>query len=115
MWIFIKFINIEHGCRQGDPISPYLFIIAAQVLTILILNNKKIKGIFCGSTEIKLSQFADDTTLILDGTYQSLQAALNVLEVFGSLSGLLVNTENSQVVWIGKKKYCKEKLLRLNL
>ena len=48
-----RFINIERGCRQGGPISPYLFIIAAQVLTILILNNKKIKGIFCRSTEIK--------------------------------------------------------------
>ena len=100
-----KFINIERGCRQGDPIFPYLFIIAAQVLTILILNNKKIKGIFCGSTEINLSQFADDTTLILDGISQSLQAALNVLEVFGSLSGLQVNTEKTQVVWVGKIYY----------
>ena len=95
-----KFINIERGCCQGDPISPYLFIIASQILTILTLNNKKIKGIFCGSTEIKLSQFADDTTLILDGTSQSLQAALNVLEVFGSLSGLRVNTEK-KLKWYG--------------
>ena len=110
-----KFINIERGCRQGDPISPYLFIIAAQILTILILKNPNVKGIFCGNTEIKLSQFADDTTLILDGTPHSLQAALNVLEVFGSLSGLKVNTEKTQIVWIGKKKRCKEKLLNLNL
>ena len=26
-----------------------------------------------------------------------------------------MNTKKNQVVWIGKKKYCKEKLLRLNL
>ena len=110
-----NFINIERGCRQGDPISSYLFIIAAQILTILILNNPNVKGIFCGDSEIKLCQFADDTTLILDGTPHSLQAALNVLEVFGTLSGLRVNTEKTQVVWIGKKKRCKEKLLKLNL
>ena len=78
------------------------------------LNNENIKGIVCGSTVIKLSQF-DDTTLILDGTPQSLQAALNVLKVVGSLSVLQVSTEKAQVVWIGKKKYCNEKLLRLNL
>ena len=110
-----KYIDIERGCRQGDPISSYLFILAAQILTILFLNNPNVKGISCGSTQIKLSQFADDTTFILDGTPQSLQAAFNVLEIFGSVSGLRVNTEKIKVVWIGKKKQCNEKLLKLNL
>ena len=50
-----KFIDIERGCRQGDPISSYLFILAAQILTILFLNNPNVKGISCGSAEIKLS------------------------------------------------------------
>ena len=40
-----------------------------------------------------MTQFADDTTLILDGTTNSLEAALNILEIFGSISGLKVNTE----------------------
>ena len=53
--------------------------------------------------------------MILDGTPQSLQAALNVLEIFGSVSGLRVYTEKTQVVWIGKTKHCNEKLLKLNL
>ena len=110
-----KYINIERGFHQGDPISPSLFSFAAQILTILILNNQNIKGKFCSNIEIKLSQFVDDTTLILDGTSQSLQAALNVLEVFRLLSGQRVNNEKTQMLWIGKKKYFKEKLLRLDL
>ena len=109
-----EFINIQRGCRQGDPISPYLFILAAQILAILILNNPDIKGIKCNNSVFKLTQFADDTTLILDGKVNSLTAALNTLEVFGNISGLKVNKDKTQIVWIGKKKHCKEKLLNLN-
>ena len=84
-------------------------------MTIHILNNQKRKGIFCGSTEIKLSQFTDDTTLILDGITQSLQTALNVLEVFRSLSGLQVNTEKNSSGMDRKEKVLQRKLLRLTL
>ena len=54
---------------------------------------KKIKGITVSQKEIKITQFADDTTITLDGTEDSLQASLNVLEIFGSISGLKINTE----------------------
>ena len=60
-------INIERGCRQGDPIAPYLFILCAQILCYMIIQNKKIRGINFNNTEIKISQYADDTTLILCG------------------------------------------------
>ena len=61
------------------------------------------KGIYVNGIEHKITQFADDTTLILDGSKVSLIAALNVLEIFGSISGLQVNTEKNKVIWIGKK------------
>ena len=46
------------------------------------------KGIYVNGIEHKITQFADDTTLILDGSKDSLIAVLNVLEIFGSISGL---------------------------
>ena len=61
-------IQIGRGCRQGDPISPYLYIIGSQILTVLILHNPDIKGIFIKGTEFKVTQYADDMTLFLDGS-----------------------------------------------
>ena len=63
--------NIERGCRQGDPIASYLFLMCAQVLLLLVKFNKDIVGITIDHMECKLTQFADDTTLILDGSVGS--------------------------------------------
>ena len=54
----------------------------------MINKNPDIKGIIFRNEEVKMSQFADDKTLTLDGTQKSLQAALNT---FGSYSGLKIN------------------------
>ena len=102
--------QIERGCKQGDPLSCYLFILCAEWLAAMIKNNKNIKGIYIGDFEHKLSQFADDTTIVLDSTLESLQAALNTIEIFGSYSGLKMNCDKTKIIWIGKKKLSKEKL-----
>ena len=46
----------------------------------------------------------------MDDSESSLQQILNILEVFGSLSGLKMNMSKTKMVWLGKKKYSKEKL-----
>ena len=56
----------------------------------------EIVGIKIGKTEFKMVQYADDTTIIIDGSRDSLQATLNVLEIYVSLSGLRVNTEKNK-------------------
>ena len=101
--------NIERGCRQGDPISSYLFLLCAQVLFCMVDNNIYIKGISLNNINFKMTQFADDTTLFLDGSKDSLVAALNTLEIFGSLSGLKVNTEKTKIIWLGRKKHSRDK------
>ena len=71
-------IPIERGCRQRDPLSVYLFLICAEILYIMIDSKQDIKGIKVNGKEIKITQFADDMTLILKGECGSLQAALNI-------------------------------------
>jgi hypothetical protein len=53
-----EWFYLQRGCRQGDPISPYIFILCAEVLADLIRNNENIKGIKLQNTEFKISQFA---------------------------------------------------------
>jgi hypothetical protein len=93
--------DIQRGCRQGGPIAPYLFILCAEILAVLIKQNKDIKGIYVKNTEHKISQYADDTLLALDGSPKSLFAALDTIEFFSSFSGLKVNTSKTKIVWIG--------------
>ena len=100
-----SFFKLGRGCRQGDPISPYLFILCAEILAARIRNNKKIKGIKIDNVEFKLSQYADDTSAFLDGSKTSLEETLTELELFADISGLKINYDKTQVVWIGAKKY----------
>ena len=98
-----SFFNIQRGCRQGDPLSPYLFVICAEFLAAKIKKNENIKGIIINGIEFKISQYADDTSVILDGTETSLNHTLTELSHFSQISGLKVNFDKTQLVWIGAK------------
>ena len=58
------FLHIGRGCRQRDPVSSFLLVLCAEILGIMIRNNKDIKGIVINNKEHKLSQHADDTLFI---------------------------------------------------
>ena len=100
-----SFFKIGRGCCQGDPFSPYLFIICVEFLAVKIRNNKNIKGIKVNILEFRISQYADDTSIILDGSESSLNQTISELERFSRISGLHVNFEKTQFVWIGSEKY----------
>ena len=105
-----QWFTILRGCRQGDPLSPYIFIICAEILAILIRKDKNIKGIMIDLKEHLVSQYADDTSLTLDATERSLNATLKVLKFYADASGLRVNMDKTKVVWFGSMKNSKQKL-----
>ena len=97
--------RIRCGCRQGDPLSPYLFIIYTEFSAIKIRQNSKIKGTKIHNTEFKISQYADDTSIFLDGSSDALNCTIIELDKFANVSGLKINFDKTQVVWIGSKKH----------
>ena len=106
-----NFFKLSRGVRQGCPLSPYLFILSAEILADAIRKKQRIKGIEINGIDFKLSQYADDTTLILDGSEESFLESVILIETFGNISGLRLNIKKTEALWIGSKKDCDLKLL----
>ena len=62
------------------------------------------------ASKCKVSQYADDTTLILDGTKASIERSFLLPDVFAKLSGLKVNYEKTESLWIGSFKNRTDRL-----
>ena len=73
-----KYVNLEKGARQGDPISAYLFIIALEVLFLLIKNDTSIKGIKVFGCAFLSTAYADDSTFFL----KDLASVKKLLDIF---------------------------------
>lgn len=98
---FSEFFNIRRGCRQGDPVSPYIFVMCAEILSILFKKDENITGIKIGKSVHKISQYADDTCIYLNGTETSLRNSLNLLDQYAKFSGLKPNIAKTRCIWIG--------------
>ena len=98
------YFKLQRGVRQGDPLSPYLFILAIELFAQAVRESKTIKGIKINEdSEIKISQYADDTNGILDGIV-SARAFLEILRKFECCSGLKVNKEKTEAMWLGNER-----------
>ena len=96
------YFELIRGVRQGDPLSPYLFLLAVETLAIAIRANEEIKGIVINQEETKLLQYADDTAVLTD--LESAQKLFQLLDKFKELSGLKVNSSKTEGRWIGSLK-----------
>ena len=104
---------LERGCRQGDPISPYLFILCSEFLTLAFKQSTNIEGITIRQREHRLSQYADDTSAFLKASEQNLRNCLEILEWFYRKSGLKINIHKTKVIRIGPicetdRRFCRE-------
>ena len=110
---FSPSFTLQRGCRQGDPISPYLFILCSEFLTLALNKNKDLEGIKILDKEHKLCQYADDTSIFMRATQKNLKICLDILQWFYRISGLKINVKKTKVIRIGNiretdRRFCKE-------
>ena len=88
--------KIEKGVRQGCPLYPYLFVLFVEGLANTIRRDPSNKGISISQNELKLRQHADNNTLILHSSQDTLEASFDIIEKlkknpksYGKFLGLL--------------------------
>ena len=91
----------QGGVRQSCPLSPYLFILGAEILSTKIRQSELVKGIKIYGNEVKVSQFADDTNLFCEDI-TSIDNALCLVTDFAPFSGLKLNLKKTKALWLGK-------------
>lgn len=92
----------EKGLRQGDPLSPYLYIICAEGLSILIkdaMQRGVLHGVsICqGAPMVSHLLFADDSFLFFRANEGETRAMKDILRIYEEASGQEVNFAKSEV------------------
>ncbi|CAL1409387.1 unnamed protein product [Linum trigynum] len=96
------FFSPSRGLRQGDPLSPLLFVICTEGFAALLrqaISNKKLEGVKVAPRAPRISHllFADDSYLFLRGSLQECENLIEVLNEYEELSGQKVNLAKSAV------------------
>lgn len=89
------------GLRQGDPLSPYLFVIALEVFSQMLNARYRAGDIgFHPKTadpEVTHLAFADDIMIFFDGEKKSLLNIVETMDVFATWSGLRMNKKKTEL------------------
>ena len=95
--------TLMRDVRQGCSLSMLLYIIVAEVLANFIIAKARVKGVQIGHQEIKIVNFADDTTIFLRDI-DCLNRIQTILELYEKASSSKINLSKSQALWAGGYK-----------
>jgi hypothetical protein len=114
---FTQQFTPTRGLRQGDPLSPYLFVICAEGLSALLHDaeiNGRISGVKICPTAPAVTHlfFADDSILLIKADEEEALALREVLDLYENCSGQCINTEKSAIMFSKNSSQIKKDLVK---
>jgi len=112
------YFQTKKGLRQGDPLSPILFNLVADMLTLFIKRAKS-EGLLSGVVPhlvddgLSILQYADDTILFMDHNLEHAHNMKTILCAFERLSCLKINFHKSEIFCFGEAKNYKSQHMEL--
>ncbi|GJZ91288.1 RNA-directed DNA polymerase, eukaryota, reverse transcriptase zinc-binding domain protein [Tanacetum coccineum] len=108
----------KRGIRQGDPLSPYLFTIIMEVLTLILQRRVCIFDDFlyhryCSNLELVNLCFADDLFLFAHGDSSSARVIMEALDKFKNSSGLTPSLPKSTAYFCNVLNHMKLSILQI--
>ena len=99
-------IDLQRGVRQGDSLSPMLYILCVEVLACNIRTCPDIDGFLLPGSDgtfFKVGGYADDTTVIVKN-FRSLQSLFRVISLYEKGTGAKLNLSKTEAMWLGAWK-----------
>ncbi|KAK5802755.1 hypothetical protein PVK06_030374 [Gossypium arboreum] len=94
----------ERGLRQGDPLSPYLFLFCMEAFSRMLIHaqeNNTLRGIRASRDGPRINHlfFADDALLFVRNKRSDIECLVKMLTTFSNISGQEINFEKSMVLF----------------
>ena len=96
-------VCLQRGVRQGDPLSPLLYVICVEVLASLIRRSPEIEGFLlpgASGLQARARLYADDVFAVLKNL-KSLETLLSLIELYEKGTGAKLNKSKTEAMWLG--------------